>query len=372
MHSPRQPFNDLPRLPPVKDLETKSVLKSCIASREALVELRLSGRLIPNPLVLVNAIPRLEARDSSAIENIVTTNDALFRAATINRADVDPVTKEVARYAEAIFHGVEALRRRALTVRTAVDICRIVTGIDIDIRALPGTTLSNPATGEVIYTPPEGKERIRALLADWETYIHAADEIDPVLRMAVQHYQFEAIHPFLDGNGRTGRILNILLLIEAGLLDQPTLYLSRSILRSRADYYRLLGRVTTHGEWEPWVLYMLAAVTSAAKWTTARIEAIRKLMDETRDHIRAELPKIYSHELVEVIFTQPYCRISDLAERGIAKRQAASTYLKDLRDIDVLDEEKVGRDKIFIHRRYLALLNSEEPVFAPYAKRNKV
>jgi Fic family protein len=185
--------------------------------------------------------------------------------------------------------------------------------------------------------------------------------------MAILHYQFEAIHPFIDGNGRTGRILNILTLVQDKLLDLPTLYLSRHILRTRADYYRLLMRVTTHQEWEPWILYMLIAVETTARWTTQKIRAIRALMDATAEHARVAAPKIYSRELIDITFTQPYCRIGNVVERGIAKRQAASAYLKTLAEIGVLEEERYWRDKLFINRKYLTLLGSDTHDFIPYA-----
>jgi Fic family protein len=229
--------------------------------------------------------------------------------------------------------------------------------------------LKNRHTGEVVYTPPEEQHRLRELLANWERYLHEqGDNLDPLIRMTILHYQFEAIHPFEDGNGRTGRILNVLSLIQNGLLDLPTLYLSRHILRTRGDYYRLLGRVTSNQEWEPWVLYMLTAVEVTSTWTTQKIKAIRALMDHTDEIVRTEVPKIYSHDLIQQIFTQPYSRIGNLIARGIAKRQTASTYLRELVRLGVLEEEKVGRDKIFLHRKYLDLLSSDEHSFEPYPR----
>lgn len=364
---PRRPYNELPPLPPAVELETKTVLKQCVTARAALAELRLAGNLIPNQSILVSAIPLLEARDSSAIENIVTTNDALFREAGRRDDGGDPATKEAMRYRTALYQGIASLKTRPLTARTAIDVCRAIKAAELDVRSTPGTTLANTSTGEVVYTPPEGQDRLRHMLANWETFVHADDGLDPIVRMAVLHYQFEAIHPFTDGNGRTGRILNLLVLVQAGLLDLPTLYLSRHILGTKADYYRLLAAVTRDGAWQPWLLYMLAAVEMTAKWTNAKIGAIRRLMDHTREHVRANAPRIYSHEFVDVIFTQPYCRIADVVGHGIAKRQAASTYLKALADLGILEEEKVGRDKLFIHRKYMALLGGDGHEFAPYA-----
>jgi Fic family protein len=371
MLDPKRPYNDLPPLPPKADVETRSILKKCVTARTALAELRAAGHLIPDQRVLIHTIPNLEARASSAIENIVTTNDALFRQASLGDHEATPATKEAARYRTALYEGVEALKSRPLSTRIAVDVCRAITGIDLDVRRTPGTTLSNSHTGEVIYTPPDGEGRLREMLSNWETFANGNSEIDPLVRMAILHYQFEAIHPFPDGNGRTGRILNILSLIQAGLLDRPTLYLSRYILNTRGDYYRLLGRVTSHHEWEPWLLYVLAAVEETSGWTTQKIRAVRALMDETIAFTRVAAPKV-PHAVVEQIFTYPYCRIANLVERGIAGREAVSKYLKTLATVGVLEEEKVGRDKIFLHRKYLAVLFGEEHTFEPYPVAAKV
>jgi Fic family protein len=346
-------------------METRAILKKCIGARTALAELRLAGQLIPDPNILLHAIPNLEAKDSSAIENIVTTNDALFREASLGDQAALPATKEAARYRNALYSGVDALRSRPLSTKIAVDVCRIVTGVDLDIRSTTGTTLKNSYTGELIYTPPEGEARLRELLANWEMFANEHTELDALVRMAILHYQFEAIHPFADGNGRTGRILNILCLIQDGLLDLPTLYLSRYVLRTRGDYYRMLGRVTSHGEWEAWIMYMLAAVEETSLWTTRKVHAIRALINDTTAYVRRAAPKM-PHAVIEQIFTQPYCRIGNLVDRGIAQRETASAYLKQLAMLGVLQEEKAGRDKIFLHRKYLNVLFDEENVYTPY------
>jgi Fic family protein len=212
-----------------------------------------------------------------------------------------------------------------------------------------------------VYTPPEGEALLRKLLANWERFLHDAEDVDPLIRMAVAHYQFEAIHPFTDGNGRTGRILNLLFLVEQELLELPVLYLSRAIIRGKADYYRLLLAVTARGAWEDWILYMLRAVDETASWTTERIRAIRQLMQETAEYVRAEAYGAYRRELVELIFVQPYCRIKNLVEAGIAQRQTAAVYLKQLVSAGVLEEVKVGREKLFINPRLMRLLTAEQP-----------
>jgi Fic family protein len=358
---PRRPFNELPLLPPASELETFPVLKACIAARAALAELKAVGALIPDQAVVINSIPLLEAQASSEIENIVTTSDRLFRFAGQGQGTgADPATKEALRYRTALAEGFRRLSTRPLATVSAVEICRAIKGADIDVRSTPGTALVNDATGEVIYTPPEGPGRLRDLLANWERYLHSEGQgTDPLVRLAVQHYQFEAIHPFGDGNGRTGRVLNLLYLVEQGLLDIPVLYLSRAIIRRKHDYYGLLLAVTTDGAWEPWLLFMIEAVRETAQWTTAKVRAIRDLLDETVERIRRDAPRIYSRELAEIIFVQPYCRISNLVEAGIAQRQSASVYLKTLAGIGVLDEMKVGRERLFINPPLLTLLTGD-------------
>jgi Fic family protein len=366
-NDPRRPYDHLPLLPPPGDLETKTVLKACVRARALLAELRTAGQLIPDEKVLINTIPLLEAKDSSEIENVVTTHDDLFRQAVLDEGEADAATKEALRYRTALYAGVAALQRQPLTTRTAVDICCAIKAVDMNVRATPGTTLMNTYTGEVVYTPPQGAERIRDLMANWERFINEPSDLDPLVRMAIQHYQFEAIHPFTDGNGRTGRILNVLTLIQDGLLTQPTLYLSRHILRTRGEYYRLLGGITATGDWEPWLLYMLTAVEQTTGWTMQKIRSIRDLMVHTSIYVaRSQNLPLHSRSLIDVIFAQPYCRIGHLVERGIAKRQTASVYLQELVRLGVLQERKYGRDKLFVHRRYIDLLASDAHDFERY------
>jgi Fic family protein len=353
---PDRPYADLPGLPPQADTESKAVLKACVEARAALAALKVSGSLIPNQAMLINNIPTLEAQASSEIENIHTTADRMFRFASEGDPGTDPATKEAHRYRVALKEGTAALAQKPLTTALAEHICTIIKGVEMTVRKVPGTALKNEKTGKIIYTPPEGEQLLRDKLANWERYIHTAKEIDPLIRMAIMHYQFEAIHPFTDGNGRTGRVLNLLYLVEQGLLDFPILYLSRFIIQNRAAYYQLLLEVTTEGHWESWILYMLKAVEETATWTTAKINAIKKLQDDTAENIKAKAPKIYTHELVETLFAQPYCRIADLVEAGIVQRQQASVYLKSLSDIGILAEQKSGRDKLFINTALLTLL----------------
>lgn len=358
---PDIPFNDLALLPPAANVESQPILKACIEARAALAELKATGDLIPNQAVLINTIPTLEAQASSEIENIVTTTDQLFRYAQDAEAQADPATKEAMRYRTALYEGFTQLANRPLTTATAVQICRTIKGIDLDIRSTPGTALKNNTTGETVYTPPDGQSRLRDLLANWERYLHEHKDTDPLIRMAVSHYQFEAIHPFTDGNGRTGRVLNLLFLVETGLLKLPIIYLSGYIIRHKADYYRLLLKVTTESAWDDWILFMLKAVLETAQWTTKKIIAIRDLLNSTAETVRREAPKIYSRELAELIFVQPYCRIGNLVDAGIAQRQQASVYLKKLSEIGVLEERKLGREKLFVNPKFLRLLTETKP-----------
>ena len=363
---PEQPYDALPLLPPAVDLESKVVLKQCIAARTALAGLKGAAELLPNQGMLINTLPLLEARASSEIENIVTTTDRLFQFRNFGE-QADPATKEALRYGTALLEGFRSLGQRPLCTRTAEEVCSKIKGMEMRVRRVPGTALANDRTGGIIYTPPVGEDRLRGLLANWETFVHGHAEIDPLIRMAVAHYQFEAIHPFTDGNGRTGRVLNSLFLISENLLTLPVLYLSRHIILHKEDYYRLLLDVTREEAWEPWILYVLRAVEETAIWTTAKIEAIRRLSIHTIDHVRQAAPKVYSRELVELVFEQPYCRIQDVSgATGIAARQTASRHLKQLVSLGVLEEMAFGREKLFIHPKLMGLLTRESNDFEPY------
>ena len=360
-----QPYNQLPPLPPAAELESIRILKACIPARAALAALKQSGELLPNQGLLINLLPLLEAKDSSEIENIVTTSDKLFQFSQ-EESQADPATKEALRYRTALFSGYQSLQRRPLCITTATEVCSTIKGVAMDVRKVPGTKLANQHSGEVIYTPPEGELVIRELLGNWECFLHREDDIDPLIKMAVSHYQFEAIHPFTDGNGRSGRVLNILYLIEQGLLSLPILYLSHYIVRNKVDYYILLNRVTSEQAWEPWILYMLQAVEQTAKWTTRKITAVRELIEVTREYVGQSLPKIYSHELLAVIFEQPYCRIKNLVDGDIAKRQTASEYLKQLCQIGVLKEIRAGKEKLFVHPKLIELMTNDSNEFKVY------
>jgi len=363
---PAKAYNLLPPLPPARETETKPVLKRCVAAGRALATLRQAAKLIPNQDVLINTIPLREAKDSSAIENIVTTNDKLFRFASMDPEKADDATKETLRYRSALFEGYQHIQRRPLTTNVALSICRTIKNVELDVRRTPGTVLRNQGTGQVVYTPPEGEAVLREKLTNWERYLHEAVEVDPLIRMAVGHYQFEAIHPFPDGNGRTGRVINILFLIEQGLLDLPILYLSRYINYNRGEYYRLLLEVTTKAAWEAWILFMLRAVEETSSWTVEKILAIKSMMEETVRHVSTAMPKLYSRELIEIIFTQPYCRIGNIVDSGIGNRNTAAKYLKELAAGRVVDARKEGRDQLYINTRFLDLLTRDTNEFKAF------
>lgn len=362
---PEQPYNDLPLLPPSQEMETRFVLKSCIEARAAVATLKQAAELIPNQTMFINTLLLLEAKDSSEIENIVTTTDKLFQYAE-NDANADQSTKEALRYRGALHQGWKMLKHRPINTNMAELICSQIKGVDMSVRKVSGTKLANSTTEEVIYSPPEGEQNLRDLLSNWEKWLHENPEIDPLIRMAVMHYQFEAIHPFTDGNGRTGRVLNILYLVQEELLTLPILYLSRYIIENKNDYYSNLFSVAREQEWEKWILYMLEAIENTAHWTTHKITAIRNLADHTTEYVRDQLPKIYSHELIEVIFQQPYCRIGNLVEAQIAQRQTASEYLKKLTNIGVLKKIKSGRESLYIHPKLMELIKSKNNNIQPY------
>jgi len=357
-------YNELPILPPAVELESKAILKQCITARAALAELKQAAELIPNQGMLINTLPLLEARASSKIENIVTTTDRLFK---YRQADdrADPMTKEALRYSYALLEGYRALAKCPLNTGTAEQVCSKIKGVEMRVRQGPGSALANQS-GEIIYIPPVGENLLRNLLTNWEKFLHDETDLDPLIRMAVGHYQFEAIHPFTDGNGRTGRVLNSLFLIQEDLLTLPILYLSRYIIKHKKDYYRLLIQVTCESAWEAWILYVLKAVQETSKWTKQKIAAIRQLLTHTTEYVREKQPKIYSRELVDLIFEMPYCRIGDVIEAGLARRQAASRHLKALVEIEVLQEMQSGREKIFIHPKLMQLLTQDNGGFSRY------
>jgi len=358
-YDPKIPYNELPALPPNADVESKAVLKKAISANRALAELKGLGHVIPNQAVLVNSLVLKEAMASSEIENIITTNDALFRAMATGSTQVDPATKEVMRYRQAVWDGFNLIhRRRRLDTDLFVKLVRIIKQDNYGIRNEPGTVIGNAQTREIIYSPPEGEKVIRKMLRELEIFIHARDEFDPLVKLALIHYQFEAIHPFEDGNGRAGRIINTLFLVLKNLLDLPVLYLSSYIINHKAEYYRRLRDVTEKAAWQDWILYVLAAVESTANLTRRQILDIRGLLVETIELGRKKLPaRVYSKELMELIFRQPYTKAQFLVKAGIAERKTAADYLKALEDLGILKVHKTGRENLYLNIKLYELLS---------------
>lgn len=317
---------------------------------------------MPNPAVLINSIPLLEAQASSEIENIVTTTDELFRYAQDPSESASPETKETLRYRAALFSGLESVRQRPLSVSTAVEVCTIIHRREMGVRRLPGTFIGNPTTKRAIYTPPTGEGVIRDKLANWETFLHESNGLDPLIAMAIAHYQFEAIHPFEDGNGRTGRILNILFLVHAQLLQSPILYLSRYIIQQKDDYYRLLLAVTRERAWEDWILFMLNGLRETAANTLRKIDEIQQLQEKVKQEIRDLTTAGSNSDLLNVLFENPYCRIANVIERCHVSRPTATSWLNALVEGEVLTDLKVGRDRLFINARFFEVLARYEPL----------
>lgn len=353
-----KPYNQLPPLPPSRDtVETVKVLRQVIKSSVALAELKGLAMTLPNPTILLNAVILKEARASSEIENVITTQDKLYQALSSKGIEPDPATKEVLRYREATLFGVNFIKQKGfLSTNTIISIQKILEENNAGIRKLPGTALRNATTNKVIYTPPDEHETILKLMRNLENYLNEQNDISPLIKMAVQHYQFESIHPFYDGNGRTGRIINILYIILHELLETPILYLSDYIISNKTDYYRLLREVRTKNKWEDWILYMLKGVEETAHQTIAQIKSIQKLFIATQEKIKKDAPKAYDKELIEILFEHPYCKTEILTNRLKISRITASKYLKQLEGIGVLKSRQVWKETLYINTKLFELL----------------
>ncbi len=353
-----QPYNKLQKLPPKTEIETKEILKKAILAREALGKLTASNRRLPNEDLLINAIILQEAKISSEIENIVTTNDDLYQSLSSDEKKIDPNIKEVVHYSEALWQGYEEIKEKGfINTNTYIEIVNKIKGDQRGVRKLPGTKISNPTTKEVVFTPPEGEKIIREKLAELDVFLNdKSDNIEPLVKLALIHYQFEAIHPFYDGNGRTGRIVNILYLSLNNLLDRPILYLSKYIIENKTKYYKKIRQVSEDENWVDWIIFILEAVEETAKYTEGKINEIYYLIDEYCSTVKEKLPSIYSKELVETIFKLPYCKISFIVEAGIAKEKTAGKYLKELEKIGLLKSVKIGREKLYLNEKFYKLL----------------
>lgn len=352
--------NNLEKLPPKVNIENIEVLKQLNKSSRALAELKAYSNLIPNKEILISSLALREAKTSSEIENIITTNDNLYKAIVTDERYIDPQTKEVLDYKSALWKGVELVKEKGLiTTNIIIEIQSILENNNGGIRKLPGTELKNALTGEVIYTPPSGEMLIRDLLSNLEEYYNIQDDIDPLIKLAVSHYQFEAIHPFYDGNGRTGRILNILYLLKEELLDSPILYLSSYIIKNKGMYYKLLNEVTTSENWNEWILYILKAIEETSKETLNIAIKIKNLVDKTAEEVKEKLPKIYTKELIEFIFMEVYTKGQHLEAKGFGTRKTVAKYLKSLEEIGILKSEKLGKEVIYINKELYFLISNE-------------
>ena len=343
----------LTTLPETERLETHAVLKQLVAAHRYLAELKGITATIPDPGILIRTLSLQEAKDSSEIENIFTTQDELFRADIFSDYSKNLAAKEVRRYAAALRDGFEQMRGdRLITVNRIVQYHKMLMDNDAGVRKLPGTVIKNLVTGETVFTPPQDPDEIQSLLTDMEQFINddAVCAVDPLIKMAIAHHQFECIHPFYDGNGRAGRILNSLYLVAKGLLDQPVLYLSDYIIDTKAEYYRLLQSTRDTDDWEPWLLYMLQGVERTSKTTIALIEAIRHLMNDYEQRIRQELPKIYSYELLTNLFRHPYTKIEAVQDDLGVSRLTASKYLSALTEKGFVEKHRVGKYNYYVNR----------------------
>ncbi|NEX22164.1 Fic family protein [Thiorhodococcus mannitoliphagus] len=354
-----EPTYALPRLPPPVELETVPVLRALTHAHRALAELKGRAATIPNPGILIDTLVLQEAKASSEIENIVTTQDELFQADLFPEGPDSPAAKEVARYRDALKLGFNRLLETdgLIPNNTLIDMYRLLKRRQDGFRNTPGTALKNDRTGEVVYVPPQDARDVVRLMTALERFVNddQASALDPLIKMALIHHQFESIHPFPDGNGRIGRILNVLYLVRTGLLETPILYLSRHITRNKSDYYRLLQDVRVAGAWEPWLLYMLAGVTETAQTTLTLVKGIREQMAGAKQRIRNDLPKLYSQDLLNNLFRHPYTRI-ELLQRDLGvTRQTAAKYLDALAEHQILTKHQAGRSNYFINTRLVEL-----------------
>jgi Fic family protein len=347
----------LPMLPPSANLETKAVLKALAGASRALAELKGYADTIPNKYILINAVTINEAKDSSAIENIITTHDDLFKAMS-STSMINSPEKEVVSYRSALWLGYEKVKENGmLTTNMIVDNQGCIENNHAGIRKLPGTVLLNEATGETVYIPPSGEIQILDLMSNLEKYMNEdSDGIDPLIKLAVIHYQFESIHPFYDGNGRTGRIVNILYLVLVGLLDSPILYLSSYIIRNKSAYYKLLQEVRTSENWEEWIVYILNGIKETAEETLKLVKRISEEVLAMTVEIKEKLPKLYSKELIDLLFYEFYTKIQYIVEGLSVSRRTAVTYLQTLEREGFLVSEKIGKERIYQNKRLYDLV----------------
>lgn len=352
---PDQPYNDLPLLPPEHNVwETLAVYKILKEARAAIAELKGRMPIIPNPLMLINTLVLQEAKESSSIENVFTTSDKMYRAFASSSTRPDPQTKEVLRYRTALYEAWQHQVDDGLSINLLENIYRKIKEKEDGVR---DTKVYIGSRFQVIYTPPCSREVLLEKLNNWIEFAGADDGIDPLIKMALLHYQFEAIHPFTDGNGRTGRVMNVLYLTYSGVLNKPVLYLSHYINTYKNDYYRYLQQVTEQGNWEQWLLFILTGLKETAVETLGKINEIYQLLQTTIEEVKAQAPEIYSRELVDILFMQPYCKIGFLVNAGIASRNTASKYLQRLKGLGILEKERIGNEALYLNIKLYDLLS---------------
>ena len=352
------PWNEIPLLPPEGEIESRAILKACIPAAAALARANALVKTLPNEAVLVHTLPLQEARRSSEIENIVTTNDELYRAMTSDRIQTSPHTKEVLRYREALWSGMYSMRNRPIINTPLLEqICSRMRDVQTNVRTYE-VKIQNPTTKQIIYTPPTGYQNIVRLLTNLEHFINEDNGLQPLVKMAIMHYQFEAIHPFTDGNGRTGRILNILYLMHRELLDVPILYLSRYFIQNRSDYYRYLREVTEDGNWEQWILYVLAAVEQTSRETAHMVETINTLINNVIIEAQNKTKVIEREGFVDLLFKWPYCKINIVEREMQCSRVTATKYLNEITELGLLERQKVGREYYYINKNLVELLSN--------------
>ena len=353
------PYNDLPLLPPKSNLETTNILRKTITTSRALANLNGAIINLPNPQLFLDTIHLQEAKASSEIENIITTNDELYKSAVADKKSENSAAKEVISYKNALWHGLKQLESRPfITTNLCIDIMQRIKENTSSVRTTPGTTLSN-TNGDVIYTPPSGEDVIREKLSNFEKFINEDYSLDPLIKMALMHYQFEAIHPFSDGNGRTGRILLLLYLKMEKLLDVPAIYLSEYIIQNKSEYYKRLRLVTEKEEWESWIIYMLDMIESTAQKGLIRLKEIIELMHKMSEEIREELPKVYTKDLIEIIFKLPYTKRQNLIDARLGTPKTVGNYLMALEDKGFLKSVKVGKEKLYLNQRLMKILEKK-------------
>ncbi|VAW15512.1 Fic family protein MloA [hydrothermal vent metagenome] len=354
-----KPSYTIPRLPLPIDLETVPVLRALAQAHRYLAELKGCAIAIPNQGILIDTLALQEAKASSEIENIVTTQDELFQAELFPDGADTPATKEVSLYRDALKLGFSQLGKTGglITNRGLVEIFQLLKRRDDGFRSTPGTALLNDSTGEIVYVPPQDRHEIIMHMAALEVFINddTVCDLDPLIKMALIHHQFESVHPFPDGNGRIGRILNVLYLTRTGLLDIPILYLSRHITRNKNEYYRLLQAVRDEGVWEEWVLFILQAVAQTAQTTLELVDGMRQQMATVKKRMRAELPKLYSQDLLNNLFRHPYTRIDFVQADLNVTRQTAAKYLDTLADHKFVRKHQAGRNNYYINTALMAL-----------------